>query len=319
MFHAHTAQEAAKAKKWMAHCIILHGMFVFFRGAHNWQNRPLSVILSARRDEKLKEVAERCSNTYIAARTKLSILPYDASQLDRVKETVQAALSMANHRIDVLILNAGVYQLEPALSTSMETTQYLLRVNFESPVALATQVIRQDDWKSRGRGQIVAVTSLVARGPQSLTSSYAASKAALRNYLFTLSTEEAGWLQVNVALPGATRTNLWDSLDTGSTTNTDHAKANKRARDEVKMSPQRVARLILTGAAGPSLLFYEMFITKPIGLVWVYLSLYTPTLFYILVHVIGYIRVQLWNQTGSDTLDVPTLLKSTIDMLMGRL
>lgn len=69
----------------------------------------------------------------------------------------------------------------------------------------------------------------------------------------------------------------------------------------------------------PSLLFYEMFITKPIGLVWVYLSLYTPTLFHILVHVIGYIRVQVWNQTGSDTLDVPTLLKSTIDMLMGRL
>jgi short-subunit dehydrogenase len=231
---------------------------------------------------------------------------------------VQAALSMANHRIDVLILNAGVYQLEPALSTSMETTQYLLRVNFESPVALATQVIRQDDWKSRGSGQIVAVTSLVARGPQSLTSSYAASKAALWNYLFTLSTEEAEWLQVNVALPGATRTNLWDSLDTG-TTNTNNAKANKRARDEVKMSPQRVAQLILTGAAGPSLLFYEMFITKPIGLVWVYLSLYTPNLFHILVHVIGYIRVQLWNQTGSDTLDVPTLLKSTIDMLMRRL
>ena len=148
----------------------------------------------------------------------------------------------------------------------METTQYLLRVNFESPVALATQLIHQNDWKSRGSGQLVAVTSLVARGPQSLTSSYSASKAALRNYLFTLSTEEAWWLRVNVALPGATDTQLWDSLDLK-----DNAKANsKRAPDEVKMSPQRVARLILTGAAGPSLLFYEMFITKPIGLVWIY-------------------------------------------------
>jgi short-subunit dehydrogenase len=222
---------------------------------------------------------------------------------------------MAKH-VDVLILNAGVYQLAPALQTTMETTQHLMRVNFEAPVALATSLIHQDDWKSRGSGHIVAVTSLVARGPQSLTSSYAASKAALRNYLFTLSTEEASWLRVDVALPGATDTELWNSLD--DSTDADGSLV-ERAPNSVKMSPQRVARLILTGAAGPSILFYEMFITKPIGLVWIYISLYTPTLFHVLSHFIGYIRVQLWEKTGTDTLDVPALLKSGLDVLLGRL
>lgn len=265
--------------------------------------------------EKLQEVASRCGESSSTG-TKLSILPYDAAQLDLVNETVKSALALADNHIDVLILNAGVYQLQPALQTSFTTTQYLMRINFEAPVALTTSLIHQNDWPSRGSdgGHVVAVTSLVARGPQSLTSSYAASKAALRNYMFTLSTEESSWLRVDVALPGATNTELWNSLD-----NNKSSTVVPPADDAVKMSSQRVAQLILTGAAGPSLLFYEMWVTKPVGLVWIYLSVYTPTLFHLLIHVIGYIRVQVWNQTGSDTLDVPTLLKSGLNVLLGRL
>ena len=252
------------------------------------------------------------NNKTILSRTKLSILPYDATQLDRVSEIVNSALALTTHHsIDVLILNAGVYQLKPALQTSLDETLFLHKVNYEAPVALTTTLIHTNQWKERGYGHVVVVTSLVARGAQSLTSSYAASKAALRNYMVTLSTEEADWLQVHVALPGATDTELWDSVNTTTTTTTKNCS---------KMTATRVAQLILTGASGrPYWLFYETFISKPIGLVWVYLSMYTPTLFHWMIHVVGYLRVQMWNKYKCDTLDVITLLSSGMDFLLGRL
>ena len=174
----------------------------------------LLVILSARRTDKLQQVANKCRQE--SSHTKLSILNYDAAQLDTVNKTVESALSTSPD-IDILILNAGVYQLKPALETSLEETQYLFKVNVEAPIALATTLIHENKWKQRSSGQIVVVTSLVARGAQSLTSSYAASKAALKNYFTTLSTEEGGWLRVDVTLPGATDTELWNSVGNGTT------------------------------------------------------------------------------------------------------
>lgn len=256
-------------------------------------------------------MADKCrpteENEGASVATQLSIVPYDALQLDTVEETVQSALVIAKGNIDILILNAGIYQLKPALQTTMSETRDILRVNFEAPVALATTLIHMNQWKTRRHGHIVVVTSLVARGAQSLTSSYAASKAALRNYMFTLSTEESSWLRVDVALPGATDTGLWNSLSSNTTV--------ERAPEYVKMSPRRVAHLILTGASGPFWLFYETYITKPIGLIWIYLSIYTPTLFHLFIHIVGYIRVQLWNVHGSDTLDMTTLLSSIAKLL----
>lgn len=273
------------------------------------------VILSARRVDKLKEVGSRCQQQQqddddtSTTTTTLSILPYDAAQLDTVQQTVDSALSLTLHgNIDVLILNAGVYQLKPALQTTFDETQYLFKVNLESPIALATTLIKRNEWKERGNGHVVVVTSLVARGAQSLLSTYAASKAAVRNYFLTLSTEESSWLRVDIALPGATDTGLWDSLNNTSIASLQHAK----------MSPQRVAHLILTGACGPYWIFHETYITKPIGLVWIYLSIYFPMTFHWMIHIVGYLRVREWMMNGSDVLDIGTLIKNGVNVLMGR-
>ena len=255
------------------------------------------------------------------AKTTLSVLPFDALDFD-ANTVVQKALASAPTRsIDVLILNAGIYQVRPALITSLEETRRIMQVNFQAPVALATALIKHDSWKKRGWGHLVVVSSLMGRGSNSLSSSYAASKHALRGYFHSLSAEESQWLRVDVAMPGATDTNLWKtnflhpsaratSGGGGNPANSDSVVQQQVPSSPAagKMAADRCARLILAGASGPHWLFYETWISKQPGLLWVYHSAYTPFLFHWLVHYFGKLRVDKWSEDGTDIVDLRSLL-----------
>ena len=220
--------------------------------------------------------------------------------------TVNSAIAVAGGNIDILILNAGVYQSKPALKTPQEERDWIARVNYQAPVDLAHAMITQGRWKERGLGHIVAVASVMSHGPHSLSSSYAASKAALKSYFHSLSTEEYSWLRVDVACPGATDTGLWVNSNSQSSAGSS------------KMTPDRVAHLILAGAAGPYFLFYETWISKAAGLLWIWLSHYMPNIFHGFVHLLGYIRVAIWENEQLDALDLPLLLHRFSLMLIGR-
>lgn len=265
-----------------------------------------AVVLSSRNQAKLEQVPKTCPQQRPDSTTKISIVPYDAtSNKEQIDATVDEVLKVTQGRIDLLILNAGVYQNQPALKTTKKERDAILQINYQAPVDLTESFLPKSNWKERGQGHIVVVASVMAHGPHGLSSSYAASKAALRNYFFSLSTEEISWLRIDVACPGGTATGLWDSLDSQPSL-------------AAVMQPDRVAHLILTGVAGPHLLFFETWISRFSNLLWVYLRHWTPTLFHWFTHLMAYVRVPVWEHEKIDLLDTPELVQKLILIVMGR-
>ena len=90
-----------------------------------------------------------------------------------------AAERVARHLpIDLLVNNAGIIHLEPALETSMRHFASTLAVNTLAPLRLA-QVVAADLMRRGQRGAIVNVSSIAAAVGFADHAAYCASKAAL--------------------------------------------------------------------------------------------------------------------------------------------
>jgi len=264
---------------------------------------------------------------------------------------VQEALeSTPTHSIDMLILNSGIYQIEPALQTTYDVRNQLFQVNVQSPIELSQELILQAEWKNNSnnktdrhrRHHIVVVSSIMSKGPQSLCSTYAATKAALNQYFQTLSTEEWGWLQVTTVLPGATATSMWDHVDSTTMTisSSSSSTATQKGDDTTvgsnknkvqpdlggSMTATRVAQLMVRGIALRSsssswsnFLFrtflYELWITKPVGLLYAYMSHYTPTLFFYFNHWVALARIHAFQEYRKDLLELPSLVRTFYHLL----
>jgi NAD(P)-dependent dehydrogenase (short-subunit alcohol dehydrogenase family) len=299
----------------------------------------ITVILSSRRREKLEEVARHCqeevsstsATTTSTTTIKVTILPYDAADPSTSESIVEQALqaSTPNPFIDVVFLNAGIFQSQPARATSRDERERLWRVNFQSPVDMVSHLVQRN-----GTSHVVVTASVMAHGPHALSSTYAATKAALRNYFHTLALEEAvyyhqddhdekktknGMLRINVALPGLTDTSMWLALG-------DHGKDGAAAvivptTGAAAMTPRRVARLIFTGAmlGRPHFLFDELWIGKAPALLWVWMAHYMPVMHHAVVcYLLAYIRIPVWIHERVDVMDVPMLLHRLFLLLLGR-
>ena len=348
----------------------LEGKTVWITGASSGIGAELAIqlahagvghlLLSGRRGGRLERVARSCrdaASAYASAYAsgvgggrrsfRTSIVAFDMSGGPGVLDAaVSEALLLASASspsssgggsggIDVLVLNAGRYQCGPALETDLDSmVPELMRINFVSPVLLSQKLILADRWREKdGRGHLVAVSSLMGRGTSPLNSVYSATKHALRAYFLALAAEERSWLRVDVVLPGATDTGLWDGTMMSATVgrppdDDDNAAARTRklpppyADDRSKMSVRRCARLIVSSMIGPNCLFYETWVTTNPGLLWVYTASYMPNTFHLLSNIVAPLRMNIWRERGEDALYLPTLLSHlwgcVADYLAGR-
>ena len=223
------------------------------------------LVLSSRRKEKLEEIV---INNGLNNET-TTIVPFDMmGSTDEIQDAIKIALEGGD--IDILILNAAVFQERPALKTSITETINLMKVNFESPTFLATEVIKQNQWEEKRQGHVMVMSSRFGKLPGPLSSSYCATKYALQGFFSTLNIENS-WLRIDFALPGPVATNLYkDAMkQTG--------KQNFYGSwDRQMMNPARVAELAIAGMTGPAALFNEMWISKPIALFGYYQSQFFP-------------------------------------------
>ena len=223
------------------------------------------MVLSSRRREKLEEVA---SNLNLDSKT-TSIVAFDITgSTNEIQNAVDQVLREGG--IDILILNAAVFQERPALKTSIQETKELMKVNYEGPVELANELIIRDRWQQKKRGHIMVMSSRFGKLPGPLSSSYCATKHALHGYFSSLNVE-LPWLRVDFALPGPVATNLYKDAK---------KQIGKQSFygswDRQMMTPERVAGLIIAGMTGPAVLFHEMWISKPIALFGYYQQQYAP-------------------------------------------
>ena len=163
--------------------------------------------------------------------------------------------------IDVLINNAGIMpDFTNTETVSHSDCDKIMQSNFYAPVKLINRVLPQ--LKNSSCGAIVNVASSVALCPVPGTSSYSASKSALKNYSETLALDTD--LLVCTVFAGFTKTDLFASLDFSSDKLLSKfaSSANKTASKIIKGLIKRRNRIITGIDAKGMNLLYKLFPTK---------------------------------------------------------
>ena len=128
------------------------------------------VVLAARREKELREVAARCGANALPVVT-------DVTRRADVERLRDAALERFGH-IDVWVNNAGRGITIPPSKLTDADVDETMQVNFKSALYGIQAVLPH--FKERGRGQVINVSSMLGRLPlTSFRSAYIAAKHAL--------------------------------------------------------------------------------------------------------------------------------------------
>jgi short-subunit dehydrogenase len=155
--------------------------------------RGASVILSSRKQDELEQLAASLPGR--GHRVVVSDLADDGAAL---------ALLEAAGEIDVLVANAALPGSGRLESYSHAEIDRLLRVNLDSPIRMARELVPR--FLERGSGHLVFVSSISGRASAPRSSLYAATKFGLRGFAFCLREDLRGTgIGVSVVSPGAIR------------------------------------------------------------------------------------------------------------------
>jgi len=178
--------------------------------------RGARLVLTARRREKLLQVASQCGAAEV------HVLPADLLQVD-VQELAHKAASLAGP-VDVLVANAGRSQRATALDTEMDVVRGLMELNFFVPVALTRAVV--PGMVERGRGRVLVTSSLAGHIGTPLRSTYSASKFAIEGFYESLRAELHGTgVGVSIVAPGYIDTAI--SRKAASADGSEHGRVGK--------------------------------------------------------------------------------------------
>ncbi|MDN7587563.1 SDR family oxidoreductase [Burkholderia seminalis] len=126
----------------------------------------------------------------------LRVLPLDVTDAVSIRGAIDAA-----GPIDVLVNNAGFGAAAPAELTPLDTVRALFETNTIGTIALTQAVLPQ--FRERGAGVVVNVTSSVTLKALPLVSAYRASKAAVNAFTESMAVELAPFgVRTHLVLPG---------------------------------------------------------------------------------------------------------------------
>lgn len=170
--------------------------------ARHFARAPNRLTLVARRRAPMEALAAQAR----AAGVDAFVAEADMADLDRCAAWVEEA-EQRHGPIDVLVLNAGIQKVGPALSLSIEEAEAQLRINVMAPLRLARQVA--PSMVARGRGHVVIVSSMAGLTHTPQMADYSASKAAVAAFFETLGVELAGTgVHVLTVYPGPVATEM---------------------------------------------------------------------------------------------------------------
>jgi uncharacterized protein len=171
--------------------------------------RGANLVLSARREERLRELAAQLTREHgVRAETLAADLavPGEATRL--------WSSAGENHPIHLLVNNAGFGATGTFEEIPLERQLEMIQVNCTALLELAHRALRE--MRSRGEGGVINVSSIAAFQPVPHLATYAASKA------FVLSLSEALWaetrgtgVRVLALCPGRTPTEFQEIAGTG--------------------------------------------------------------------------------------------------------
>lgn len=173
--------------------------------AHQLAAQGVHVILVARREDRLKKLADELRDTHGVEAT---ALPFDLGDATAPTQLF-AQTEGQGTTVDILINNAGFARQCPFADLPWEESQQQLQVNLVALTELTYLFLQP--MKERNAGHILNVSSIGAYLPTPGFALYAASKAYVRNFTEALA-EELKHTHVNVCClcPGGTKTEFMD-------------------------------------------------------------------------------------------------------------
>jgi acetoin reductase-like protein len=160
-----------------------------------------------------EETAAEAASAIEAAGGSSLALAGDVSSEEDVRRSVAETVRTFG-RLDVMVNNAGVIELDSALDTSVERWDRVFAVNVRGTFLGCRESARQMMAQGTG-GRIVNCSSGAGRRGAALISAYTASKFAVIGLTQSLAVELAPHgITVNACCPGhVTTTPMWDDLD----------------------------------------------------------------------------------------------------------
>jgi short-subunit dehydrogenase len=166
--------------------------------------RGYDLILVARSHDKLHQVAKQIQS---ATGRKVESLQADLTvpvDVQRVADRLATDTS-----ISALVNNAGIAAANKLLDSDPNYLDQMIQLNVTALTRLA--LAAAPGFVARANGLIINIGSIVALAPELLNGTYSGTKAYVQNFSTSLKNELAGkGVTVQVVLPGATATPLWD-------------------------------------------------------------------------------------------------------------
>jgi short-subunit dehydrogenase len=189
----------------------LNGKVAFITGASSgfgaglairFAGRGYDLALSARRVDLLETLAEEVRTLGREAR----VYPCDVSDRDALLAAIRQAEDDLGP-IDLMIANAGVSIYAPSDELDGREVDWVMAVNFQGAVTAAEGVL--PGMLARGKGQIVAMSSLASFQGLPDHGAYSASKAAMNAFFEGLRLDVAyRGVDVTIITPGFVRTEM---------------------------------------------------------------------------------------------------------------
>ena len=170
--------------------------------------RGAVVVVAARNQEKLQEVADRC--LILAGRPSFAF-KMDVTDPDQVDEVLDQIRHQVGE-IDVLINAAGLGMMDAVVDQSYATMYKMVTVNFLAAMYLSRCVAKQ--MMNQGYGAIINVASLGGKIPTPNSAVYSATKAGVIQFSNILRMEVADYgVQVLTVNPGPVATDFFKKAD----------------------------------------------------------------------------------------------------------
>lgn len=164
-----------------------------------------AVVVAARRAERLAELVDELDDAHA--------VEVDLTAPGGPEACVARSIELAG-RIDVLVNNAGISQVAPALDFSTEDFRHEIEIDLVAPFALAREVARDAITNDRS-ASIINIGSILGEvgGGKLRVPGYAAAKGGLHNLTRELASQ---WgrkgVRVNAIAPGWFETEMNDAM-----------------------------------------------------------------------------------------------------------
>ena len=154
-----------------------------------------NLMLVARNKKNLDGIAEE-----LRSKTKVEVLTMDVSDTAACVDLFKKAVFKYG-RIDILVNNAGYHSRGFVEDVNVSHLGKMIDVNLKAPIVLSRLVLPY--LREVGGGAIINIGSLAGRVPLPGSAGYAASKAGLRSFTYSLGSELANTnIKLAIVSPG---------------------------------------------------------------------------------------------------------------------